>query len=111
MLIVSESPLYIAPTMHPAGIPFECPDDRTAHQLIADGVARLAGPPKVLYETKVIQPREVGVAIPFRDMPMSDERSAAVAAAIDPVLPKSDIPEPGAADRGRRRGRFPLTRK
>ena len=101
MLLVSDRPLYIAKVMHPEGIPFECSDDRTVSQLIAEGIARPALPPKILYETKVVSPPEVGPTIPFRDGAVSDEKQTEVAAEGNPVLPSSNVPEQGASNPGR----------
>jgi hypothetical protein len=104
MLLVSDSQLYIKGTDYQAGIPFEIDEDE-GQFLIARGTARKAEPPKVLYETKVIRPAEVGPVIPFRDVPMPDAQPETVAAAGNPMLSKSDLAEQGIADPGRRRGR------
>ena len=90
---------------------FDCPDDDVARQLIQSGLAHKAESPKILYDTKVIAPPEVGPAIPFRDVPVPDAKPPAVAAAGDPVLPEPNLSEPGAADSRRRRGRFSIDRK
>ena len=101
MLLVSDRPLYIAKVMHPEGIPFECSDDRTVSQLIAEGIARPALPPKILYETKVVGPPEVGPTIPFRNGALPDAEPSQVAAESDTLLPSSDVPEQGTSDPGR----------
>ena len=87
------------------GQEFNCPED-VAKELLRAGVAHKAEPPKVLYETKVVRPPEVGPTIPFRDMPVSDQKPEEVAAAGDHVLPAADIPKQGASDSGGRRGRL-----
>lgn len=93
------------------GHEFDCSDENVAGQLIQSGLARKSEPPKILYETKVMTPREVGPAIPFRDVPVPDEKPEAVAAAGYPVLPEPNLSEPGAADSRRRRGRFSIGKK
>ena len=93
------------------GHDFDCPDEDVAGQLIQSGLARKAEPPKILYETKVMTPPEVGPAVPFRDVPMPDTKPSGLAATGDPVLPEPNLSEPGAADRGRRRGRVGIGKK
>jgi hypothetical protein len=85
---------------------FECPDHEVAKQLLSDGMARLPGPPKVFYEVKVIRPREVGPDIPFRDMPMSNEKPVGLVVKSDPVLSTPDISKSGTFNLSRRPGRF-----
>lgn len=90
----------------PPGHQFECQDDIAA-QLIAQGMARKAEPPKILYETKIIRPPEVGPAVPFRDVFDSNTKPEELAAAGDPVLPEPDVSKQRGADPGgwRRRSR------
>lgn len=108
------------------GQQFDCPDDIEALDLIERGAAHRAEPPKVIYETKpttyetkpiiyetkVIVPDTESVPTangggprpPFRsvsDLPVPDAQPPAVAPASDPLLPGSDLPESGDADRGR----------
>jgi hypothetical protein len=107
MLIVSDRQLYIGGIMHPEGMPFEA-DDITAARLLEDGAARKATPPRIIYETKVTRPSEVGPIQPFRDLPVRDEEPKELVADGDHVLPGADLAKSGASDnRGRgRRSRF-----
>ena len=93
------------------GHEFNCTDEEVAKDLIRNDLARKAEPPRILYETKVIVPPEVGPAVPFRDMPVPDKKPEAVVAASDPVLSESNLSEPGAADSRRRRGCLRIDRK
>ena len=93
------------------GHEFDCSDENVAGQLIQSGLARKAEPPKILYETKVMTPPEVGPVVPFRDVPVPDAKPEGVAAASDPVLSEANLSEPGAADSRRRQGRFRIDRK
>ena len=86
------------------GQEFEC-SDTVAQRLIADGMAHLAGPPRVIYETKVIQPLEVGPTQPFRDMCLPDQEPLGLAAPGNPVLSEPDLSKQGTPDPGGRRGR------
>lgn len=86
------------------GDQFNCPDD-IAKELIHAGLVHKADPPKILYETKVITPPEVGPTQPFPYMPLSDARSEGVVDAGDPMLSGADISKQGNADSGRRQGR------
>lgn len=92
------------------GQEFDCPDD-IAQELIAQGKARKADPPKILKETKVISPPEVGPVIPFRDVSMSDKKQEKVASEGNQVLSQSDAPKPRAADSGGRGKRLRSRRK
>ncbi|HTF69826.1 MAG TPA: hypothetical protein VK638_44825 [Edaphobacter sp.] len=89
-----------------AGQTFEV-EDATAVQLITQGVAHKADPPRVEYQTKVIKPEapEVSPREPFRDSLMPYEEPAAVAPESNRIVPQSDIPERRDVDRRRRRGR------
>lgn len=89
----------------PADTVFDCPDD-TGKELIADGKARRPDPPRIVMETKVYEPPEVGPVIPFRDLPVPDAQPAPVAAKSDPVLPAADVPKPGTSHPRGRRGRI-----
>jgi hypothetical protein len=90
-------------TVHPGQL-FQCPDNE-AESLIARSLAHRADVPKILYETKVIVPREVGTTMPFRDMPLFDSESAGMASQGNPILSESDISEPGTSDNSGRRKR------
>ena len=104
MLLISDRQLYHRGKDHAAGIPFEV-EDGEAQQLIVMGHARKAEPPKVLYETKVITPAEVGPTIPFRDGALHNAEPEEVVAASDQVLPSANVRKQGNADPGGRRGR------
>ncbi len=91
-----------------AGEEFECAEDVGNH-LLHKGLAFPALPPKVHYETKVVTPEapEVSPREPFRDLSVSDAKPEEVAAASNPVLSQTDVPESGTADpggRGKRQG-------
>lgn len=94
------------------GQTFECPDE-VARELLKNGLARKAEPPRILYETKVITPPEVGPAVPFCDVSVPDQEPPTVAKESDPMLSESSIsnPEAGASDSGGRRGRFGLRKR
>lgn len=93
-------------TIPPGGV-FHTPDD-IGRQLIAMEIARIDAPPAVLYETKVVTPEAPQVSTrdafpgPTSDGALPDAPPQGVAAESDPVLPETDIPEPGAPDSGRR---------
>jgi len=93
------------------GMAFDCADSVEAGDLIERGLAHKADPPRVLYEKKVIEPPEVGPAVPFCDVPVPDAKPSGVAAAGGQVLPEPNVSEPGAANSGRRRGRFGIGKK
>jgi hypothetical protein len=85
--------------------------DEVAGDLLRRDLARRAGPPVVLYETKPIQPQEapeVRPEVPFRDVPVPHAEPEAVASEGDSVLPESDPQPSRAGDSGgrRRRSRF-----
>jgi hypothetical protein len=56
---------------------FDCPE-HIAPKLLRSGKARRPDPPRVLYETKIIVPEapEVSPRLPFRDLPLSDQKSS-----------------------------------
>lgn len=95
------------------GEEFECADE-IAGELLRAYLVRPATPPRVTYETKVIWPAapsqsfeapEVSARLPFRDVPVPDAESKAVAPESHSVLPDADVPKSGAIDsrgRGRR---------
>lgn len=92
------------------GQEFEC-TDAVAQHLMKNGIAHKADVPKIGYETKAIEPHEVGITVPFRDVPVSDAEPPAVAAESNPVVPEPNVSESGAPDPGGRRGRFGRNRK
>lgn len=82
--------------------------DEIAEDLLKRSLVRTAAGPRVMYDTKVIQPAEapeVGARDPFRNVPMPNEGSTDVAAEGDRVLPEADLLEPEATDSFRRPGR------
>lgn len=90
-----------------AGQVFEVPDAQ-GKELLRTGHVRVATPPAVAYETKVIVPQEapqVSARQPFRHVPLPNEKPEALAPDSDRELPAADISEPGDADPGGRRGR------
>jgi hypothetical protein len=89
---------------------FECPDD-IATQLLAMNKVRKAAAPKIIKETKVITPPEVGPCIPFRDGAVPDAQSKGMATSGDSVLQKSDLAEQGTPGPRGRRGRFRLDKR
>lgn len=64
-------------------------------QLLRIGVVERPVDPKITYETKVIVPEapEVSARHPFRDVPVPDAESEAVASEGDSVLPDADVSE------------------
>jgi hypothetical protein len=84
---------------------FDCPED-IGEVLLKNNQARIPDPPKILYETKVVAPLEVGPVVPFRDMPMSHEEPKTVATESNPVFSKPDASKSRTADSCRRRGRI-----
>jgi hypothetical protein len=92
-------------------------DDGTANQLLKKEFERNPnGPnirkaemPRVLhYETKIITPEAPQVsadATPFRDVPVYNEESPAMATEGDRVLPGTNLQEAGAPNRRGRRAR------
>src|SRR5579885_2969659 len=98
------------------GEQFECADE-IGHQLVSRGLAHLADPPKVLYESKPaertapvvtfetpavliespavsLEAPGVSARDPFRDLPMSNAKPQELAAESDRVFPESDISQP-----------------
>jgi hypothetical protein len=102
MLLVSDFQLLIDGQDKPAHVPFECSDPRTEQQLLSDGAARRFETPKILYETKIVSPPEVGPLIPFRDSVVPHEEPAQVAPEGNQVLSESDVSEQGTVNPGRR---------
>ena len=95
------------------GQEFECPDE-AAMKLLNAGRVRALPQPKILYETKPIQPEyrvitpeapEVSARPPFRDVPVSHEESPDVAPEGDSVLSESDLRTKRTIDHRGRRGR------
>lgn len=82
-------------------------DEVQGLQLLKLGTARIAGPPTMLYETKIITPAapQVSAREPFRDGALPNEEPPAVAPEGDRVLPGADVSEQGAANHSGRRGR------
>ena len=81
-------------------------DDEVAASLLLRGVARKPEMPRVLYETKVVEPEAPEVqadAMPFRNLPVPDSEPAQVDSASDPVVPAADLLKSGVADNSRRR--------
>lgn len=89
---------------------FDCPED-IALQLLAMNKARKADPPKIVKETKVITPPEVGPIVPFRDGAVPDAQSKGMATEGNSVLSKSDLAKQGTSDPRGRRGRFRLDKR
>jgi len=89
---------------------FDCPED-IALQLLAMNKARKADPPRIIKETKVFTPPEVGPIVPFRDGVVPDSQPKGMASEGNPVLPGSDLDEQGTADPRGRRGRFRLDKR
>lgn len=81
---------------------FDCSDE-IGRQLIQNGVASKAEPPKITYETKVVVPEasEVGARPGFRDLSLSDKEPAPVATASNSVLPGADVQKKGTVNRSR----------
>jgi hypothetical protein len=96
-------------TVQEGGI-FDCPED-IALQLLAMNKARKADPPKIIRETKVITPPEVGPIVPFRDCAVPNKEQAGMVAEGNPVLSKSDLAKQGTPDPRGRRGRFRLDKR
>ena len=86
------------------GVTFDCPDE-IAVELIKAGLAHRSGPPRVLYETKVIVPAEVGPIVPFRDVPVPDTEPTGLAADGNSVFSAADVSKQRALNPGGRRGR------
>lgn len=86
------------------GQTFDCPDD-VAAELLKKEVARMALPPRVQYETKVVTPEapEVSARQPFRDVPVLDAQPETVAPESDRVFSTTDLP-PLRTDDPRGRG-------
>jgi hypothetical protein len=89
---------------------FECPDE-ISEILLKNNQARIPDPPRVIYETKVVAPPEVGPIIPFSDSAVSDAQQEELASDSDSVLSESDSSESGASNSGRRRGRIGFSGK
>jgi hypothetical protein len=85
-----------------AGQEFEC-SDQIAHELLAQGMVRKADPPKVVYETKVVRPAEVGPTQPFRNVPVPDQEPAPVDPPRDRVVQIADLQGTAHAPGRRRR--------
>lgn len=87
-----------------AGQEFEV-NDEVAAELMRNGSARRADPPRVLYDTKVIVPEAPQVGPrqhPFRDLSLPNPEPPPVAPASHRVLSDTDLPESGVVDSGRR---------
>ena len=89
-------------------------DELIGSQLVRNGHARRADPPRIVYQTKVVTPESATVALeapgvsprpPFRDVPMLNPESPRVAPASDPLLSGPDVCKPGTPYRSGRRRR------
>jgi hypothetical protein len=76
--------------------------DELAEDLMKRNLVRTAAAPRILYDTKVIQPAEapeVGPREPFRrNVPVPNQESPDVAPEGDRVLPEPDVHESEPAD-------------
>ncbi len=90
-----------------AGQQFEI-DDATGRQLLIAGTARVAGPPRVLYQTKVVVPEapEVSARQPFRDGTVHHAEPTDVATEGNQLLPGTNVQSSRTFDSGGR-GRRP----
>lgn len=69
-------------------------DASVGASLIQRGLARPANPPRIFYDTKVIQPEapEVRPRLPFRDLSLCDPESSQLAPASHSVFPGAELP-------------------
>jgi len=106
LLYTDRQLLHRGQSIGPGG-QFEESDPKEIERLLSLPGIRRAEAPRVLYETKVIYPEapEVSASTPFRHVPVSDTEPSGVVAEGAPVLESSNISEPRAAGRGKRRAR------